>query len=415
MAVTQAEIGRRLRAARDNHGLTQQEVADEVGIPRTAVVQIEAGNRTVSSLELSRFARLYGRGIEEFVSDAPLAEDPLVALFRFAPGVADDAVLAGELRRCADLCRQATHLEQLLGLAGRRPLPVAHTLEPPSSRWEAIAQGRYLAEQERRRLDLGASPVWEIAEIIRRQGVRVTEYEMPDNISGLFFHGREVGLVLVVNREHARTRRLFSYAHEYCHLLVDRGRPGTVSRIEDRQELMEIRANAFAAHFLMPEDGVRTFLRSLGKGEATRQEQEIFDGVEEVAAQKRMDAGSQELQLHDVVLLAHHFGASYDAALYQLLNLKLVNKDRFKVLKTQREGARSLARALHLSGWDETVHWALTEQIVSLALEAYRRSEISESKLYELADEAGAPREELRRVLMEEDLIGTPVDAVFPA
>ena len=414
MPDTQAEIGRRLRAARDNCGLTQQEVAHSVGMPRTAVVQVEAGNRAVSSLELSRFARLYGRAIEEFVCDTPFAEDPLVALFRSAPGVAEDAVLSGELRRCADLCRQATHLEQLLGLAGRRPLPVVYSLEPPSSRWEAVAQGRYLAEQERRRLDLGASPVWEIAEIIRRQGVRVTEYEMPDNISGLFFHSRELGLVLVVNRQHARTRRLFSYAHEYCHLLVDRGRPGTVSRSEDRHELMELRANVFAAHFLMPEVGVRTFLRSLGKGETTRQEHEIYDGVEEVAAQKRMEAGTQELQLHDVVLLAHHFGASYDAALYQILNLKLLTKDRFEALKGQREGARSLARALRLSGWDESVHWTLTEQILGLALEAYRRSEISERKLYELADETGASREELRTVLMEEDLVGSPVDAVFP-
>ena len=405
MAVTQAEIGRRLRAARENYGLTQQEIADAVGMPRTAVVQIEAGNRSVSSLELSRFARLYGRAIEEFVNDAPFAEDPLVALFRSAPGAAEDAVLAGELRRCADLCRQATRLEQLLGLAGRRPLPVAYSLEPPTNRWEAVAQGRCLAEQERRRLDLGAAPVWEIAEIIRRQGVRVTEYEMPDNISGLIFHSREVGLVLIVNRQHARTRRLFSYAHEYCHLLVDRGRPGTVSRTEDRQELMEVRANVFGAHFLMPEDGVRAFLRSLGKGEATRQEQEVFDGVEEVAAQKRTEAGTQELQLHDVVFLAHHFGASYDAALYQLLNLKRINKDRFEALKKHREGARSLARALRLSGWDETVHWTLTEQILGLALEAYRRTEISESKLYELADEAGASREELRSVLMEEDLV----------
>jgi len=400
--------------AREACGLTQQQVADSVALPRTAIVQAEAGNRAVSSLELSHLARLFGRAIDEFVTEADFAEDPVSALFRSAPGMAEEPVLASELRRCADLCRQATRLEGVLGLATRRPLLVAYAMNAPSNRWEAVNQGRYLAESERRRLDLGTSPVWDIAEIVRQQGVRVTEYDMPDDISGLSFHSGELGLVMVVNRRHSRTRRLFSYAHEYCHLLADRGRSGTVSRHADREELIEVRANAFAAHFLMPDQGVRTFLQSLGKGEPTRQEQEIFDGVRDVPVQKRMEAGSQQLQVHDVVRLAHHFGSSYEAALYQLLNLRLLQRDRFESLKKQQDTGRSVARALRLSPLDEELHWNLTEQILALALEAYRRGEISESKLYELAEEAGTPKKELREVLRAEALVGESVEAVYP-
>lgn len=413
-ALSRAEIGRRLRVARENYGLTQQAVAEAIRLPRTAVVQIEAGNRAVGSLELSRFAHLFGRPIEEFLSEAPFEEDPLAALFRTSAGVAENQLLAGELRRCAHLCRQATRLEQLLGLTGWRSLSVGYSLDAPSSRWEAIVQGRYLAEQERKRLDLGTSPVWEIAEIIGRQGIRVTECEMPEEISGLFFHSHDVGLVIVVNRRHPRTRRLFSYAHEYCHLLADRARPGNVSRSENRQELWEIRANAFAAHFLMPEGGVRAFLQSLGKGQSTRQEMEIFDGVEELPAQKRLEAGSQELQVHDGVLLAHHFGVSYAAALYHLHNLKLITRDRLEALLEQPEGASSLARAMRLSCWDEDVHWSLTERILALALEACRRGEITESKLYELADETGAPRADLRLALAQDGQAAAPVEAILP-
>ena len=56
MAITQEELAGRLKAARENAGLTQQEVAEEVGITRLAVVRIEAGKRAVNSLELAEMA-----------------------------------------------------------------------------------------------------------------------------------------------------------------------------------------------------------------------------------------------------------------------------------------------------------------------------------------------------------------------
>ena len=269
MAITQEELAGRLKAARENAGLTQQEVAEEVGMTRLAVVRIEAGKRAVNSLELAEMARLYGRGIAEFLEEGVFEEDPLVALFRAAPGYAEDPKLKRELLRCVDLCREAANLERLLGLSPSSAFLVRYGLKGLSSRWDAINQGRYLADQERNRLDLGTSPIWEIAEIVARQGARVTEYAMPDAVSGLFFHSEETGFAIVVNLGHSRSRRLFSYAHEYCHLLADRDRFGGISHAGNRNELAEVRANAFAAHFLMPEAGVRSFLKALGKGEGT--------------------------------------------------------------------------------------------------------------------------------------------------
>ena len=39
-----AQIGLRLRAARERRGLSQQEVADALKLPRTALTNIESGN-----------------------------------------------------------------------------------------------------------------------------------------------------------------------------------------------------------------------------------------------------------------------------------------------------------------------------------------------------------------------------------
>lgn len=421
MAVTQTELARRLRAARENCGLTQQQAADVVELGRTAVVQIEAGRRSVNSLELEKMARLYGRALTEFVSESAFGEDPVLALFRATPGVGNDAQLGAELRRCANLCREVTRLEQLLGLpCGGAAMEISYSPGTPSTKWEAICQGRSLAEQERNRLGLGASPVWEIAEIIRSQGVRVAEYTMPGDISGLFLHSADLGLIVVVNREHPRSRRLFSYAHEYCHVLADRQRPGTVSRASNREELVEIRANAFAAHFLMPEAGVRTFMQTMGKGEATRQTLEVFDNTgfaergDQISVQKRMPPGSQVVRVHDVVGLAHRFGVSYEAALYHLLNLKVITKDRFEVLRGQRDLGVYVARALRIEHWDENAHWSLTELVLARGLEAYRRGEISRSKLLELGAEVDVSKSDVEAALATESGEEEAVDVITP-
>lgn len=53
------QLARRLREAREFANLSQKFVADETGIPRTAISDIERGARRVESLELKRLARLY--------------------------------------------------------------------------------------------------------------------------------------------------------------------------------------------------------------------------------------------------------------------------------------------------------------------------------------------------------------------
>jgi transcriptional regulator with XRE-family HTH domain len=54
-------LGDRLRAAREYVGMKQEEVARYLGIPRTALSNIEGGQRKVDALELARLAKLYQR------------------------------------------------------------------------------------------------------------------------------------------------------------------------------------------------------------------------------------------------------------------------------------------------------------------------------------------------------------------
>jgi len=78
-------MGARLRQAREYLGLSQEAVAEALGVPRASVSAMESGRRKVSSLELRDLARLYKRPLDWFynVSAEPIAEDETVAaLFR---------------------------------------------------------------------------------------------------------------------------------------------------------------------------------------------------------------------------------------------------------------------------------------------------------------------------------------------
>jgi transcriptional regulator with XRE-family HTH domain len=62
-------IATRLKEAREYLGLSQQEVAEAIKLPRPAISLIESGQRGVESVELKAFARLYQRPIGHFTGE----------------------------------------------------------------------------------------------------------------------------------------------------------------------------------------------------------------------------------------------------------------------------------------------------------------------------------------------------------
>jgi transcriptional regulator with XRE-family HTH domain len=61
--VARRRLGERLRDARKYLGLKQEEVAAYLKLPRTALIDIEKGQRRVEAIELTRLARLYRQSV----------------------------------------------------------------------------------------------------------------------------------------------------------------------------------------------------------------------------------------------------------------------------------------------------------------------------------------------------------------
>ena len=388
------ELGRRLRSAREVRGLSQQTAADALGVPRTAVTGMEAGSRAVSSLELTGLSELYLLPVADFLQEGARDEDEdvLVALYRAAPGLERNPVTQDQVARCVSLCREGVTLKRLLG-AEPRSGPPSYEPRMPGSSGAAVGQGERTAEQERRRLGLGNAPIADLSELIASQGIWASGVELPDGMSGLFLRHPSIGTAVLVNASHPRGRKRFSYAHEYAHALFDRDRNIVASSADNSSEMMERRANAFAAAFLMPRHGVYDALRRLEKGLPSRQEQTIFDVASggHIEAEMRSPARSQRITYKDIAMLARHFGVSYQAALYRLKSLRHVSHTESRQLLEQdgfgREYLRALSMVSEVGEPELPQYWdrELRSEIAHLAIEAYRREEISRGRVLELS------------------------------
>jgi len=75
-----ATIATRLRAAREQAGLSQGQVAKLLGLQRPSISELEAGRRKVSAEEVSRFAKIYNVSVSWLMKQESEVPDPAVEL-----------------------------------------------------------------------------------------------------------------------------------------------------------------------------------------------------------------------------------------------------------------------------------------------------------------------------------------------
>lgn len=105
-AAERRQLGDRLREARKYLGLKQEEVANYLKLPRTALTDIESGQRKVEALELTRLARLYRQSVGYFTGEDEASAGLPADVAHLARRVADlSAQDREELGRFAEYLR----------------------------------------------------------------------------------------------------------------------------------------------------------------------------------------------------------------------------------------------------------------------------------------------------------------------
>lgn len=250
-------LGARLQNARKAAGLTQQQMADALGVARTTVVAIEKGERRISAGELIQFASSCKRPVSDFVSKQ--MTEALVPQFRAMHELdVETEQVTFELQKCAE---DFAELERITNMPAPRVYPPVYDASGAGP--EEIAEE--VAYAERARLGLGDGPAANLRETLETQvGIRAFYFPMPSRLAGVFAFNDSLGACIGINSNHPSDRRTWSLAHEYGHFLTNRYQAEitvlfTSTRLNRRERL----ADAFAENFTMPATGLNRRINDL--------------------------------------------------------------------------------------------------------------------------------------------------------
>ncbi len=248
------QLGQELSSARKKRGMTQEEAADILGVSRTTITAIEAGNRRIKPGELIKLARAYGIPVHDLVRPRPQIE-PFSVQFRGphlrAVAVEDEEKIKKYVDELEDLCRDYLEVEHLTN----SPLATRYPPEVEIAGHDIALEAEVLADQERRRLGLGDGPVPNVRALLEQEvGLRIFYLPMePRTYSAMYLYDHQLGGCIGVNSYHPEERRRWSMIHDYLHFLAHRFKPALF--VENRYRRVpedERLADYFAGFFLMP-------------------------------------------------------------------------------------------------------------------------------------------------------------------
>lgn len=256
-----AEIGRRIHSVRQELGIDIGILATRLGVSRAVAESIEAGALDpLPGDYILTIADALRMDYRYFISQV-LDEEETGVLKVYRALAAPTAEDKFAIRRFINFAIAERELAAFV----RKPLvdaPVATRIEGRLHK----EQGANAARRERERLGLGDRPIGDIFELLRDNGVLVFRHGLTDSkLSGLTMAHARAGVAVLINYVDDLYRQFFSAAHEYGHVLLDRSELQTASCIisynYSREALIEIRANAFAAEFLLPTTALARYAR----------------------------------------------------------------------------------------------------------------------------------------------------------
>lgn len=365
------EIGKRLRLAREAAELTQKEAADAMQAARTTIVAIEQGQRRVRGDELQKLAALYKTSANAILRREALHLD-LIPRFRKLGDSGEGAVEAAA-HLLNDLVRAEVELENALGIRRVRNYPPERPILPGDVR----AQAEQNAQELRDWLGLGAAPVLDIVSILELQlGVRVYLRRLDGKISGLFAYDNAVGACILLNASHPPERIVQSGGHELGHFVSTRAQPEVLTTGEKFTSREERYANVFGRCFVAPARAVRQRFAEI-------------------------TAGQSHLTRRHVILLASALGLSREGLVRRLEELALVKSGTWDWFEDNGGITDEQAREVlgELPSRDAIAAQAgglVPPRVALLAGEAWRRELYSEGQLARLLQ---VNRLELRELL----------------
>ena len=263
------EIGRRLRLARENAGIRQDDAAQFIDMSRPTLVSIEKGVRRVRIEELQVLTRHYGVSVNALLRREAVHTD-LMPRFRKLRET-DDKHAAEAIQLFNDLIRADVEMENVLGIERRRHYPPDRGINEGN----VLTLAEKHVQELRAWLGLGPGPIADIFSVIEfGLGIRLYQRRLSSKskVAGLFTYDETVGACILLNANHRLPRRIQSAAHELGHFYGTRNTPEVLEEDERFLSRDERYANAFGRALLTPAESFEESFRQLKEitGKTTR-------------------------------------------------------------------------------------------------------------------------------------------------
>ena len=250
-----ADVGERVAEARQAAGFNQGELAERLGIDRTSVVRMEAGERRISALELFQLAEVLDVPTAHFV-----ARPPATLLSRRTALDEDSAETArSRFRLDARLEAHARDAQWLVEHDFLKPMCDAGDLRSDSKdQVDPIA----LATRARDVLGIPRGPLPGMADVAERFNLYLVS--LPGDVDGisLFLDGYGVA---VIGDDAASGRRRWTAAREIGHHLLQDEYSSDLGISASRDE-REGQIDRFAESLLIPDADLTEFWHADGEG-----------------------------------------------------------------------------------------------------------------------------------------------------
>ena len=402
----------KIKLVRKSRRISQQQVADAIGISRSTFYRIESGKSSFSTLMLADLAEFFSCPIDFLIGQNSVDKYDLVTLLYLTAdsliGQSDANEMIGRVKNLISLYREGFIMKRELGLLAPPGLP-SYENNQIQSLSDAINQGERAATHERHRLGIGQLPITDMPALIARQDIWLSTVELPGTVSGIFIDHPSTGMAIIVNSLQSYGNQRISYAHAYAHALFGKHQHVTIFSREDSTELVKMRAKAFADAFLMPRESVADVAGSMNANKHLASQPVGTMPTFSVSDYKFSNLPQYRhwhLSCRDVVQFAIHFGASYQSVLFRLQNLGYVSKERAKRLHKYENYEIEQLVDQQMKGdenhpqenYRQTTLLQLQTEITILVIQAFLQNLITRGKLLELGNLMGIESQHLLKL-----------------
>lgn len=358
MAIDLSLLSEKLKKYREQFKLSILELSKATGINEELLMAYEKGDRIPTGDEILIIADFYHCDYKFFISNEKLApfEQTDILFRRYENEFSKDDRWA--IQEFLFLAECESYLIQILEVPQKQKFDfVKKSNNHKQNGIDAAAALRRHFNYSEKKVPL------DIYKDFREIGIHTFRRKLSNSkISGLYINHPVAGKCILINYNEDFYRQRFTAAHEAAHAILDDGNGVIVSFSKNAKDYVEVGANYFASHYLIPPECLKLIPNS--------------------------NEWDQKKALH----WAQKFKVSTEALAYALRSAGLINNDNVNKiisvrvpneLKTDPElfeqpGSKSYERKFEL------LIRGLTTYYVKLCFESFHQNKISRARMAEM-------------------------------